>query len=219
MRVSGTAKLLNVCAWYSLLLPLSSAHANTAFTASEEPLNTIIITARRLEESAQDVPISVTSISGEKLSQAGITTAQELQQVVAGLQVAVPNPRLAQFTLRGLGSSSFNEGLESSVGLFVDGVYLGRQSMSITDLIDIERIEVARGPQGTLFGKNATAGTIHVITQKPQFTPEARVEASWGSEGMAQLRGTITGPVSSTTALRLTAWHNERDGRRKSLQW
>ena len=170
MRVSGTAKLLNVCAWYSLLLPLSSAHANTAFTASEEPLNTIIITARRLEESAQDVPISVTSISGEKLSQAGITTAQELQQVVAGLQVAVPNPRLAQFTLRGLGSSSFNEGLESSVGLFVDGVYLGRQSMSITDLIDIERIEVARGPQGTLFGKNATAGTIHVITQKPQFT-------------------------------------------------
>jgi len=212
MRVSGTAKLLNVCAWYSLLLPLSSAHANTAFTASEEPLNTIIITARRLEESAQDVPISVTSISGEKLSQAGITTAQELQQVVAGLQVAVPNPRLAQFTLRGLGSSSFNEGLESSVGLFVDGVYLGRQSMSITDLIDIERIEVARGPQGTLFGKNATAGTIHVITQKPQFTPEARVEASWGSEGLAQFRGTITGPVSSTTALRLTAWHNERDG-------
>jgi len=105
MRVSGTAKLLSACAWCSLLLPLSSAQANTAFTASEEPLNTIIITARRLEESAQDVPISVTSISGEKLSQAGITTAQELQQVVAGLQVAVPNPRLAQFTLRGLGSS------------------------------------------------------------------------------------------------------------------
>ena len=212
MRVSGTAKLLNACVWSSLLLPLPSAQANMAFTASEEPLNTIIITARRLEESAQDVPISVTSIRGETLNQAGITTAQELQQVVAGLQVAVPNPRLAQFTLRGLGSSSFNEGLESSVGLFVDGVYLGRQSMSITDLIDIERIEVARGPQGTLFGKNATAGTIHVITQKPQFTPQALMEVSGGSEGTAQIRGTVTGPVNSTTALRLTAWHNEREG-------
>lgn len=195
-----------------LLLPLEMAHAETASSTADAPLNTIIITARRLEESAQDVPVSVVSVSGESLTQAGISTAQELQQVVAGLQVAVPNPRLAQFTLRGLGSSSFNEGLESSVGLFVDGVYLGRQSMSITDLIDIERIEVARGPQGTLFGKNATAGTIHVMTQKPQFAPQAIMEASWGSQGTAQLRGTLTGPVSSTTALRLTAWHTERDG-------
>lgn len=201
------------------LLPTSPVSAETASArevsaeeSSVTPINTIVITARRLEESAQDVPISVVSVIGATLNQAGITTAQELQQVVSGLQVAVPNPRLAQFTLRGLGSSSFNEGLESSVALFVDGVYLGRQSMSITDLIDIERIEVARGPQGTLFGKNATAGTIQVITQKPKFSNESLVEASWGSEGTMQLRGTVTGPVSETVALRLTGWQTQRDG-------
>lgn len=180
-------------------------------TGLNEPA-TIIITARRLEESAQEVPISVVNVTGKTLEQSGITTAQELQQVVSGLQVTVPNPRLAQFTLRGLGSSSFNEGLESSVALFLDGVYLGRQSMSIGDLIDIERVEVARGPQGTLFGKNATAGTIHVITRKPQFSKELLLDATVGSEGTEQYRGSITGPLSDTLAFRLTGWQTARDG-------
>lgn len=173
---------------------------------------TIIITARRLEESAQEVPISVVSVAGKTLEQSGITTAQELQQVVSGLQVSVPNPRLSQFTLRGLGSSAFNEGLESSVALFMDGVYLGRQSMSIGDLIDIERIEVARGPQGTLFGKNSTAGTIHVITRKPLFSNETVLDATRGSEGTEQYRGSVTGPLSDTLAFRLTGWQTSRDG-------
>lgn len=197
------------------LLGVESALAETSASTETSGLNepaTIVITARRLEESAQDVPISVVNVTGKTLEQAGITTAQELQQVVAGLQVAVPNPRLAQFTLRGLGSSSFNEGLESSVALFMDGVYLGRQSMSIGDLIDIERVEVARGPQGTLFGKNATAGTIHVITQKPQFSAQSLLDVTAGSAGTLQLRATATGPVSDTVALRLTGWHNQRDG-------
>lgn len=196
-----------------MTLPLGIERALAeAFSPSQGEINTIVITARRLEESAQEVPVSVVNVTGRSLEQAGITTAQELQNVVSGLQVMVPNPRLAQFTLRGLGSSSFNEGLESSVGFFVDGVYLGRQSMSITDLIDIERIEVARGPQGTLFGKNATAGTIHVITQKPQFTPETLMEVSAGSFNTLNVRGTTTGPLSDTLAVRLTGWHNERDG-------
>ena len=196
-----------------MTLPLGIERAMAeAFSPSQGEINTIVITARRLEESAQEVPVSVVNVTGRSLEQAGITTAQELQNVVSGLQVMVPNPRLAQFTLRGLGSSSFNEGLESSVGFFVDGVYLGRQSMSITDLIDIERIEVARGPQGTLFGKNATAGTIHVITQKPQFTPETLLEVSAGSFNTLNVRGTTTGPLSDTLAVRLTGWHNERDG-------
>lgn len=158
------------------------------------------------------MPVSVVSVSRETLDHAGITSAQELQQVVPGLQVMVPNPRLAQFTLRGLGSSSFNEGLESSVALFLDGVYLGRQSMSIGDLIDIERVEVARGPQGTLFGKNATAGTLHVITRKPQFSPELQLESTFGSEQLQQYRGTVSGPLSDTLAARLTGWLSQRDG-------
>lgn len=190
------------------------AHAAPAepFTPTSSDIPTIVITARRLEESAQEVPLSIVSVSGKALENAGISTTQDLQQVVSGLQVTVPNPRLAQFTLRGLGSSSFNEGLESSVGLFVDGVYLGRQSMSITDLIDIERVEVARGPQGTLFGKNATAGTIHIITQKPKFSEETLLDVTVGSHDLVHVRGTTTGPLSDTLAVRLTGWHNERDG-------
>jgi len=190
---------------------LAQAHAEPAPAGLVEPA-TIIITARRLEESAQEVPVSVVSVSGKTLEQSGITTAQQLQEVVSGLQVSVPNPRLSQFTLRGLGSNSFNEGLESSVALFMDGVYLGRQSMSIGDLIDIERVEVARGPQGTLFGKNATAGTIHVITRKPQFSNELMLDANLGSAGTQQYRGSVSGPLSDTLAFRLTGWQTSRDG-------
>ncbi|MEK6788341.1 MAG: TonB-dependent receptor [Pseudomonadota bacterium] len=195
--------------------PAFANDTSNAFVESPATLNTpatLIITARRLEESAQEVPVSVVNVTGKTLEQSGITTAQELQQVVSGLQVSVANPRLTQFTLRGLGSSSFNEGLESSVALFIDGIYLGRQSMSIGDLIDIERVEVARGPQGTLFGKNATAGTIHVITRKPQFSSELLLDATVGSEGTEQYRGSITGPLSDTLAFRLTGWQTSRDG-------
>lgn len=188
-----------------------SAFAETP-AADTNDLLTITITARRIEESQQEVPISVVNVTNKTLDQAGITTTQELQQVVSGLQVSVPNPRLTQFTIRGLGSNAFNEGLESSVALFIDGVYLGRPGMSIGDLIDIERIEVARGPQGTLFGKNVTAGTIHVITRKPQFSREHLFEVTRGTEGTAQYRGSTTGPLSDTLAYRVTAWHTERDG-------
>lgn len=208
----GNAYARYACQCLLLAAGLSCAEPVLAEAAGLNEPATLIITARRLEESAQDVPISVVNVTGKTLEQSGITTAQELQQVVSGLQVTVPNPRLAQFTLRGLGSSSFNEGLESSVALFMDGVYLGRQSMSIGDLIDIERVEVARGPQGTLFGKNSTAGTIHVITRKPQFSNELLLDATRGSEGTAQYRGSVTGPLSDTLAFRLTGWQTSRDG-------
>lgn len=173
---------------------------------------TITVTARRIEEQQQNVPVSVVSVPGQALQDRGITTAQQLQEVVPGLFVSQANPRLTSFTLRGLGSNAFNEGLESSVALFLDGVYLGRPGMSIGDLIDIERIEVARGPQGTLFGKNATAGTISIFTRKPQFTPETIADVSAGDLGTRQYRGSVTGPLSDTWAGRITAYRSERDG-------
>ena len=189
-----------------------AAEAPAARERSRDGALTIVVTARRIEEEQQAVPVSVVSVPERALQDRGVTSAQGLQEVVPGLFVSVPNPRLSSFSLRGLGSSAFNEGLESSVALFMDGVYLGRPGMSIGDLIDIERIEVARGPQGTLFGKNATAGTISVFTRKPEFSPEAGLETSLGEHGTQQYRGTVTGPLGATLAGRLTAYQTSRDG-------
>lgn len=193
-----------------LSLPCAGESA-AAETDRDEPM-TITVTARRIEEAQQTVPISVAHVSGKALQDQGVTTSQGLQEAVPGLQVSQPTARLTSFTLRGLGSSAYNEGLESSVALFMDGVYLGRPGMSIADLIDIDHIEVARGPQGTLFGKNATAGTISIFTRKPLFTPEAELEATLGSKGTQQYRGTVTGPLSETVAGRLTVYQTARDG-------
>lgn len=201
------------CLLWSCLAPSPAAlAADVDAPRARDGAIAIVVTARRIEEEQQTVPVSVVSVSQQVLQERGVTTAQGLQEAVPGLFVTTPNARLSSFSLRGLGSSAFNEGLESSVALFMDGVYLGRPGMSIGDLVDIERIEVARGPQGTLFGKNATAGTISILTRKPQFSPEALLEASVGDYGTLQYRGTVTGPLSETLAGRLTAYQTSRDG-------
>lgn len=197
-----------------LLVCCTFTGAQAAENTLSEPatLSGIVVTARRVEEPQQTVPVSVSSVPEQALQDRGVTSAQGLQEVVPGLFTTAPNARLSSFSLRGLGSSAFNEGLESSVALFMDGVYLGRPGMSVGDLADIERIEVARGPQGTLFGKNATAGTISVFTRKPLFQPEALLEAGIGDHGSRQYRGYVTGPLGETLAGRLTAYQTSRDG-------
>lgn len=211
-RCTSLALLLGVCtsSHFASANPVAALD-DPAAEALTEGL-TIVVTARRIEEDQQTVPVSVVSVPESVLKDQGITTAQNLQEVVPGLFVTTPNARLSSFYIRGLGSFPFNEGLESSVALFMDGVYLGRPGMSIGDLIDIERIEVARGPQGTLFGKNATAGTISVFTKKPVFSPEADLDVTVGEKGTQQYRGSVSGPLSSTLAGRLTAYQTSRDG-------
>ncbi len=173
----------------------------------------VLVTARRKEESAVAVPISMVALDGESLAEAGFSSATDLPERVAGLTVSVPNPRLTSFTIRGLGSNAFNDGVESSVGLFMDGVYLGRQGFSIFDLVDLERIEVLRGPQGTLFGKNTTAGAIHILTRLPSHTFGAQLDSSLGTYGSRQVRGSVTGPLlDDQLAGRLTGYLTQRDG-------
>lgn len=201
------------CALLGLVSPSVSLAAFEQAPLEDEPYGlTITVTARLIPENAQTVPVSVVSVSPTQLQTQGITSTQQLQETVAGLFVTAPNPRLTSIYIRGLGSYPFNEGLENSVALFLDGVYLGRSGMSIGDLIDIERIEVARGPQGTLFGKNSTAGTISVFTRKPTFTPEADLEITAGDLGTLQLRSSFSDALSSTLAGRFTAYHSSRDG-------
>ncbi|HEY0974592.1 MAG TPA: TonB-dependent receptor [Solimonas sp.] len=177
-------------------------------------LDAIVVTARRRQERAQDVPISLAVLDGDALGAAGLTMATDLQERVPGLVVTVPNPRLTSYTIRGLGSSSVNDGIESSVGLFLDGVYLGRQGLSLFDLVDLNRVEILRGPQGTLFGKNTTAGAINIVTKAPSHSFEANLEGTIGDYGNRQLRGSVNGQLfdDPTLAGRLTGYLGQRDG-------
>ena len=175
-------------------------------------LDTVFVTARRRKERLEDVPISLAVLDGQALADAGLTLATDIQERVPGLVVSVPNARLTSYTIRGLGSSSANDGIESSVGLFLDGVYLGRQGLSIFDLVDLERVEILRGPQGTLFGKNTTAGAINIVTRAPTREFELHTEGGVGNFGFRQFRGSLGGPLTESLATRLTGYFTRRDG-------
>lgn len=184
----------------------------TAEAQAQVELDPVFVTARRRKEALEDVPISLAVLDGQALGEAGLTLATDIQERVPGLVVSVPNTRLTSYTIRGLGSSSANDGIESSVGLFLDGVYLGRQGLSIFDLIDLDRVEILRGPQGTLFGKNTTAGAINIVTRAPSREFELHAEGTAGNFGLRQFRGSLGAPLTETLASRLTGYVTQRDG-------
>lgn len=181
--------------------------------ADPERLEILTVTARRFDEPAQQVPVALNVISGADLSASGFYRGLDLAERVPTLQVQVPSARLTSYRIRGLGSSSFNDGLESSVSMFVDGVYLGRQGMFLADLDDLQRVEVLRGPQGTLFGKNSSAGAISIITRGPTRHLEAGAEAILGSDGLRQRRLRLSGSLSDALAGRISFYQRQRDGR------
>lgn len=194
-------------------LPTSAAPPAAEARVEPAALDTVVVTARRKKEKVEVVPISMTVLDGTKLAEAGLFRPQDIQERVPGLVVSVPNVRLTSYTIRGLGSSSANDGLESSVGLFLDGVYLGRQGLSVFDLVDLERVEVLRGPQGTLFGKNTTAGAFNIVTKSPTPEFEARLEATRGDYGARQYRGSLNGALlGETLSGRITGYLTRRDG-------
>lgn len=181
--------------------------------ANSSSLPSVVVTARFKKEREIETPISMTVLDGENLSDSHISEARDLPEKVAGLTVVVPNPRLTTLGIRGLSSNAYNDGLESSVGLFVDGVYMGKQGFSIFDLVDIDRIEVLRGPQGTLFGKNTTAGALLIHTREPSETYESTLEASVGNYLSRQMRGTVSGPLADEELSgRLTGYLTLRNG-------
>uniref|UniRef100_A0A923JK19 TonB-dependent receptor n=1 Tax=Pseudomonas zanjanensis TaxID=2745496 RepID=A0A923JK19_9PSED len=199
-------------------LPWASAHA-----AQEAPgaltLDETTVTARRREEDPQDVPIPINVLYGDQLDEAGLHRLRDIQQRVPGLVVSGHDARYAGFGLRGFGATAYNDGLEGSVGTYVDGVYQARQGMAFTELMDIERIEVLRGPQGTLFGKNTTAGALNIITKQPTFQPEANLEATYGERGLREYRGTFSGPLQDDVlAGRLNVFDGASEGAVENLQ-
>ena len=180
---------------------------------SREP-GEIIVTARRREESAQDVPIALTAIGGAQLESTNTIGMLQVQEQVPSLSITAINPNNTNVNIRGLGANAFlsNVGLENGVGVHVDGVYLARPAQATFELVDLDRIEVLRGPQGTLFGKNTTAGAINIITRLPSFDFEANLDATYGNYDYYQVRGSVSGPLGDTLAARVSLSQTGRDG-------
>ncbi|MDC0886308.1 TonB-dependent receptor [Altererythrobacter sp.] len=173
----------------------------------------IVVTATKREQTLQETPISVSVTSGETLEQAQIRDVLDLQTVAPSLRVSqLQNSSSSTFIIRGFGNGDNNFGIEPSVGVFIDGVFRSRSASSLNDLANVQRIEVLNGPQSTLFGKNASAGVISVITQAPQFDFGGKIEASYGNFDDIQIKGDVTGPITDTVAFSLDGSYNKRDG-------
>jgi len=191
----------------------TGAAADTADAADAAELGEVVVTARRTEERAQDVPIPLSVVSGTQLERSGGYTLVDIQNRTPNLVAFNTNPRNSSVGIRGIGVSSASDGLDTSVGVYVDGVYLGRPGMALSDLVDIDQVEVLRGPQGTLFGRNSSAGVLNITTRKPTFTPEGTIEGSFGDYSYVQLRGSLSGPIiNGLLAGRITAFRTDRDG-------
>ena len=182
--------------------------------AGEQRSDEIIVTASRRAQTLQDTPIAVSVTSAETIEEAQIRDLIDLQSVVPSLRVQQSNNSGAtNFFIRGFGNGANNPGIEPSVGVFVDGVYRSRSAAQITDLPNIERIEVLRGPQSTLFGKNASAGVISVVTQKPQFEFSGSAQLVYGNFDQKVAKADVTGPIiADLLAFSLAGNYNKRDG-------
>ena len=175
--------------------------------------NEIIVTATKREQTLQETPVAVSVTTAETIERAQIRDVTDLASVVPSLRVTQSQSQFATtYSIRGFGTSGNNIGLEPSVAMFVDGVYRSRAVAQISDLPDIQRVEVLRGPQSTLFGKNASAGVISIVTKQPSFDFGGSIEASYGNYDARVLKGYVTGPISDTIAASLAAGINKRDG-------
>jgi len=174
----------------------------------------VVVTARRVEEVAQEVPIPVSVVRGDLVADAGAFNVNRLKEMLPTVQFYSTNPRNSSINIRGIGSpfGLTNDGIEPGVGLYIDGVFYSRPASATLDFLDVEQVEVLRGPQGTLFGKNTTAGAINVTTRKPSFTPGSEVELNYGNFGYVQAKASVTGPLFKNVAGRLSFSGTQRDG-------
>ncbi|WP_375196616.1 TonB-dependent receptor [Sphingobium sp.] len=214
LLLAGAAFTLLHAAALAAQTPNASPEAPEAAGTEEDFAGGIVVTARRRAEDAQDVPVALSVVGGDLFEQRGDYALAAVQQVAPSLQLFSFNPRNTNINIRGLGSNVAltNDGLENGVGVYIDDVYYGRVGASQFDLVDLQQIEVLRGPQGTLFGKNTTAGAINITTRQPEFAFGGQAEATLGDYGFHQLRGSVTGPIADWAAARISVADTHRDG-------
>lgn len=190
-----------------------AGNADPAAEADPEDGNRIVVTATKREQTLQEIPVAVTVTGAETLERDVIRDIRDLQTVVPSLTVGQRQSSAnTGFFIRGFGNGANNVGIEPSVGVFIDGVFRSRTASSISDLPAVERVEVLRGPQSALFGKNASAGVISVVTQEPQFDFGGNAELTYGNFDQVVARGYVTGPLSDTVAVSVAAGLNSREG-------
>ena len=213
-RAMSSAFALSV----ALVSPAAAQDAEVA-TQQEVPATAaedngeIIVTAQKRSERLLDIPLAVTAVSGDTLTDRQITDTNSLVQAIPSLSYQQgANPTNTSFRIRGIGTSLFGQGTESSVSTVVDGVVAVRQAQGFSDLADIERVEVLRGPQGTLFGKNASAGVISVTTARPTRDFTASADFTIAQHDEYRARGTVSGPLSQTLRARVTGYYNDVRG-------
>ena len=198
-------------------LILGTAYAEEEDDAEQDDTNSgqleeVLVTATHRTENVQDIPISVTALSGEDLERSDIFDPASVAMRVPNMTYGEFAPGQAIISIRGVSSTDDGAGLDNSVALFLDGVYIGRSAAINFDMFDLERMEVLRGPQGTLFGRNAIAGAINVVTAKPTDELLFKLGGTVGNEGILRYRGLVSGPLTDNLAGKISFTHREHDG-------
>jgi iron complex outermembrane receptor protein len=189
-----------------------AAGAARAAEAGSQTVGEVVVTAQKRTERLIDVPMSVAAISGEQVHASGITTTSDLQQLTPSV-ATVHNGLAFTPSIRGISSIGTSSGDETNVSVYLDDVYLGTPITGVFDLMDVERIEVLKGPQGTLFGRNATGGAFRIVTRAPQFTPTGQASVDYGFNYKEwKLGGFVTGPITDTLAASLSVSERTSDG-------
>ena len=217
MKTLLKAALLAGAAW--TVIPTLAMAQTVAAAADDSAVEEITVTARRREESLKDVPVAVTAVSAERLDQTGARDITILQQTTPNLTLQVArgsNSTLISF-IRGVGQQDPLWGFEPGVGLYIDDVYMARPQAAVLDIFDIERLEVLRGPQGTLYGRNTIGGAIKYVTAKIGEEPEFKLKGQFGSYGQADVIASAKGKVSDTVGVGMTWATFNRDGFGKNL--
>jgi outer membrane receptor protein involved in Fe transport len=200
------------------MVAAAALSADAAMAQQTMELEEIVVTASKREQTLSDIPSAVSVTSAKTIEAAHITDILDLHMAVPSLRTSqLQNSTQTNFIIRGFGNGANNPGIESSVGVFIDGVYRSRSASQIGDLLDVQRIEVLRGPQSTLFGQNASVGVISVVTRKPSFTPTGSIAAGFGNYNAKQVRAGYSGPITDRVAFSLSGNYNERDGYFKNL--
>lgn len=216
-------KFLVGCCMVALVTGTGHANAQSVpaeqGTASAQASSSdIIVTASKRAQNLQDVPVAVTAVGEDKLQSLNVTNTAALATMAPGIVfVPAPNPNNLQFVVRGIGTYSTVDTLEQSVGVAIDGIPLGRIAGAVVDAVDVARVEVLRGPQGTLFGKSATAGLVSVVNNKARLGETEFIGRTYYGENQEfRIQGTANLPIGDTVAVRLSGWDFRRDGHIKA---
>lgn len=217
MRVQGTSAVL-LTGLAASVIAITPAHAQDSSDPQSEPTaeGDIIVTAQRRAERLIDVPISITALSGERLSKAGVTNTLELAQVTPGLELPL-NGAYTQPSIRGISSAGSGLADSSNVATYIDGVYQPSQTGQMADLPNIADVQILKGPQGTLYGQNAAGGAIIINTIQPSFTMKGALTARYGNYSDKAVQGYVTGPISEKLAASVAAAWNDRGGFNEDL--